>query len=209
MSISSRMARIRDRIFGKRFGLRGLRTHIDIDPTARLEEQFSISFLVAPEARVYVRIGKQVMTNVSIIFESQQGMVEIGDRTTMGGGCSIMSRESVTIGNDVMMSSGIYIYDHNSNPFDWRLRSKMGQHFYENYGKPGCYEGIDWTGVKSAPIVIEDKAWIGFDVVILKGVRIGEGAIVGARTVVTRDVEPYTVVAGNPARIVRRLDREG
>ena len=208
MTISGRMARIRDRVLGKRFGLRRFRAQLDIDPTARLEEQFSVNFLVAPEARVYVRIGKQVMTGVTIVFESCQGMVEIGDRTNFGGGCSIMSRERVTIGNDVMMSSGICIYDHNSNPFDWRLRSKMGLHFYENYGKPGCYENIDWTGVKSAPIVIEDKVWIGFDVVILKGVRIGEGAIVGARAVVTHDVEPYTVVAGNPARVVRRLEQD-
>jgi acetyltransferase-like isoleucine patch superfamily enzyme len=208
MSVSSRMARIRDRILGKRFGLRALRAQLDIDPTARLEEQFTVNFLAAPEERVYVRIGKEVMTSVSIVFESRQGMVEIGDRTNMGGGCSIISRERVTIGNDVMMSSGICIYDHNSNPFDWRLRSKMGQHFYQNYGKPGCYEAIDWTGVKSAPIEIQDKVWIGFDVVILKGVRVGEGAIVGARAVVTKDVEPYTVVAGNPARVVRRLDQE-
>ena len=49
--------------------------------------------------------------------------------------------------------------------------------------------------------------WIGFDALILKGVHIGEGAIVGARSVVTSNVEPYTVVAGNPAVIVKRLER--
>jgi galactoside O-acetyltransferase len=59
--------------------------------------------------------------------------------------------------------------------------------------------------VASAPIVICDRVWIGFDAVILKGVTVGEGAIVAARAVVTRDVEPYTVVAGNPAVLVRRL----
>jgi acetyltransferase-like isoleucine patch superfamily enzyme len=51
-------------------------------------------------------------------------------------------------------------------------------------------------------------AWIGFDVCVLPGVTIGEGAIVGARSVVAGDVPPYTVVAGNPARVVRRLSPE-
>lgn len=145
------------------------------------------------------------MLNMKIIFESSRGQVEIGDRVYIGGG-SIICRERIVIGNDVTMAWGVCIYDHNSNAVDWRQRAKVVDHFYENYGNRNCYEGIDWTGVVSAPIVIEDKAWIGFDAVILKGVRVGEGAIVGARAVVTHDVEPYTIVAGNPARLVKRIE---
>ena len=59
------------------------------------------------------------------------------------------------------------------------------------------------------PITVHSNVWIGFDSCVLPGVRIGEGAVVGARSVVTQDVPPYTVVAGNPARVVRRLDGEG
>ena len=58
------------------------------------------------------------------------------------------------------------------------------------------------------PIRIGRNAWIGFDVCVMPGVTVGEGAIVGARSVVTNDVEPFAVVAGNPARLIRRLDRE-
>jgi acetyltransferase-like isoleucine patch superfamily enzyme len=58
------------------------------------------------------------------------------------------------------------------------------------------------------PVRIGRAAWIGFDSCVLPGVTIGEGAIVGARSVVTDDVAPYTVVAGNPARVVRRLTDE-
>lgn len=55
------------------------------------------------------------------------------------------------------------------------------------------------------PIIIGDDAWIGFNAIILKGVTIGEGAVVGAGAVVTKDVPPYTVVAGNPAGVVKKL----
>jgi galactoside O-acetyltransferase len=58
------------------------------------------------------------------------------------------------------------------------------------------------------PVKIEDKVWIGFNSIILKGVTVGEGAIVGAGSVVTKDVPPYTIVAGNPARIIRELTPE-
>ena len=59
--------------------------------------------------------------------------------------------------------------------------------------------------VNSAPIRIEDKVWIGMDALILKGVTIGEGSVVAARSVVTKDVPPYSLVAGNPARVVKSL----
>ena len=61
--------------------------------------------------------------------------------------------------------------------------------------------------IKSDPIVIENDVWIGFNAVILKGVRIGKGAIIGACTVVSKDVPPFSVVVGNPMRIIKSLDR--
>ena len=57
----------------------------------------------------------------------------------------------------------------------------------------------------TAPVRIGDNVWVGFDAVLLPGVTIGEGAVVGARSVVDCDVDPFTVVAGNPARPLRRL----
>ncbi|MBK9292954.1 MAG: hypothetical protein IPM57_00660 [Oligoflexia bacterium] len=59
--------------------------------------------------------------------------------------------------------------------------------------------------IKTAPVIIEDHAWINFGVGILKGVKIGEGAIVGAMSLVTKDVPPYTLVAGNPAQIIKNI----
>lgn len=193
-------------VLGRRFALRSKRKHLAIADTTRLEGGFHVDFLAAPEERVYVRIGKDGMLNAQITFESRDGAVEIGDRVYIGGG-SIICRQKVTIGSDVTIAWGVTIYDHDSQSLDWRQRAEVVRHFRENYGTPGCYDGLDWTGVKSAPIVIEDKVWIGFDAVILKGVRIGEGAVVGARSVVTRDVAPYTVVAGNPAIVVKPIEK--
>ena len=59
--------------------------------------------------------------------------------------------------------------------------------------------------VKISPVRINDRAWLGFNSIILKGVTIGEGAIIGAGSVVTKDVPAYTIVAGNPARIIQEI----
>lgn len=199
------LTRLRDRLLGKRYPLRKLRRQVMIPASTRLEAGFGVDFLAVPQDRLYVRVGEQGMLNMKIVFESTDGKVEIGNRVYIGGG-SIMSRSGVTIGNDVTVAWGVSIFDHNSNALDWRHRARTVKHFYENYGKPRCYETLDWDGVGTAPIAVRDKAWIGFDAVILKGVTIGEGAVVGARAVVTHDVEPYTVVAGNPARLVKRIE---
>jgi acetyltransferase-like isoleucine patch superfamily enzyme len=191
-----------------RWRLRALRAHLRIAPSARLMRHFDVAFLVQPEARTYVTVGEQCVLDAAIVFEAASGRVELGDRVYIGNGTRLISRNRITIGNDVTMAWGITIYDHNSHSLDWRRRRAVVAHFHRTYGQPGCYEGIDWTDVKSAPIVICDKVWIGFDVVVLKGVTVGEGAIVAARSVVTRDVPPFTIVAGNPALPVGRVPQE-
>ena len=191
----------------KRFRVARLRPQVSFDPSSRLLRKFGVSFLVTPEPRLYLRIGKSCLLNASVLFESRTGMVEIGDRVYIGAGTQIISRERVTIGNDVTMAWDITIYDHNSHSLDWRQRQRVVEHFHRSYGTPGCFEQLDWSGVGAAPIRIGDRVWIGFGAVILKGVTIGEGAVIGARSVVAKDVEAYTVVAGNPATLIRRLER--
>ncbi|HEF0022488.1 TPA: acyltransferase [Citrobacter amalonaticus] len=66
----------------------------------------------------------------------------------------------------------------------------------------------NWQAVNSKPIVIGNNAWLGFDVVVLKGVTIGEGAIIGARSVVTRDIPPWSVAVGNPAKVVKYIPED-
>ena len=59
---------------------------------------------------------------------------------------------------------------------------------------------------EAAPIVLEDNCWVGFDAVILPGVRLGRGCVVGCKTIVDKDVPPYAVITGSPAKIVRYLN---
>ncbi|KFL34038.1 MULTISPECIES: acyltransferase [unclassified Sulfurospirillum] len=156
-----------------------------------------------------VSIGNNTMVGCSFIFESDEGEIEVGNNTFINGGTSLISRSKITIGNNVTIAWGCTLYDHNSHSLDYRERQKDIERQNDDYknGRNFIYSK-DWNVVKSKPIHIENNVWIGFDSVILAGVTVGEGAIVGARSVVRQNVEPWTMVAGNPAVIVKRLRNE-
>jgi acetyltransferase-like isoleucine patch superfamily enzyme len=156
-----------------------------------------------------IQIGKESMIGCEFIFESTQGRISVGNRTYIGNGTKLISRSSIRIGDDVTIAWGCYLYDHNSHSLNWEERNKdIKQQMLDLKSTRNFILNKDWSVVSTEPIVICDKAWIGFEAVILKGVTVGEGAIVGARSVVTKDVEPWTVVAGNPARVVKKLKEE-
>ncbi|GGP03070.1 hypothetical protein GCM10010992_10000 [Cloacibacterium rupense] len=158
------------------------------------------------EKRKYLKIGKKGIISSNYIFETEKGEIIIGDNVHIGG-ATMICRNKIEVKDDVTMAWGITLYDHNSHSIYWEERKNDNHQCYEDYLK---YQGNnivnkDWSNVISKPVIIESKVWIGFDVTILKGVTIGEGAVVGAKSVVTKDVEPWTVVAGNPAVVVKYL----
>jgi len=106
------------------------------------------------------------------------------------------------------MAWGIWVYTHDSHSLDWKERVKDIARQNEDYHAGRNFiTSKDWSMVKTAPIRICDKAWIGMNAIILKGVTIGEGAVVGASAVVTHDVPAWSVVAGNPAKVVKMLKK--
>lgn len=109
--------------------------------------------------------------------------VSIGERCFIQQCCTFFGRGGIEIGNDVFIGPKVNLItiNHDVNPDN---RSAT-------YGQK---------------IVIEDKVWIGINSTILPGVRIGYGAIVGAGSVVTKNVEPMTIVAGNPARVIKKIE---
>lgn len=152
--------------------------------------------------RTYLYIGNNTFLSGTIVFETTSGKIKIGNNSFIGGSTLICVNE-IFIGNDVMTSWGVTIVDNNAHSLFSAERSNDVKDAIKamQKGKIGVYK--DWSVVKSAPVVIKDKAWIGFNSVILKGVTIGEGAIIGAGSVVTKDVPDYAVVAGNPAKIIK------
>ena len=158
------------------------------------------------EPRKYVTIGKKGIIKANFIFESSEGNIKIGDNVHIGQ-ANFICRKSIEVGNDVTMAWGITIYDHDSHSIYWDYRKNDNNQCYNdflNYRGNNVFNK-DWTNVKSKPIVIGDKVWIGFDVTILKGVKVGEGAVIAAKSVVTKDVPAWSVVAGNPAKVVKEI----
>jgi len=153
-------------------------------------------------------IGSQSVIDASIIIEQPDATVSIGRRVHIGGKTKLITAIHIEIQDDVTMAWGCTVMDHDSHALEWEYRA--GDTLAEVNSSNASGNLIltkDWTHVARRPIVIERRAWIGFEAVILKGVRIGEGAVVGARAVVTKDVAPYSVVAGNPARFIKRIER--
>ena len=118
------------------------------------------------------------------VIDNGVGSVTIGDHTLIGLRNTLIG--PVQIGNQVMVAQNVVMSGLN--------------HCFQDTSTP-----IRQQGVSTAPIVIANDVWIGANVSILAGVTIGEHAVVGAGSVVTKDVPPYTVVAGNPARVMKRI----
>lgn len=117
--------------------------------------------------------------------------LSIGDGCFLGHNCAITVAREVRIGNYCLIAGGVRISDFDGHSVDAAAR------------RSGAMSPRE-TG---EPVSLGDDVWLGHGAVILKGVRIGDRSVVGARAVVTRDVEPDTVVAGNPARVVKKLSQ--
>lgn len=113
--------------------------------------------------------------------------LSIGDGTSIAGGCVLSAASSVRLGRNVLLARNVYIADHS--------------HAFGEDERPILEQGLD----RIAPVEIADGAWLGQNVVVGPGVRIGRGAVVGANSVVLDDVPDRAVAVGAPARLVREL----
>jgi acetyltransferase-like isoleucine patch superfamily enzyme len=190
------------------------RSHILSSPYLKVGDSllfdgFRLNVLRPVEKKLYVTIGNDCMVAGSYDFFSPSGEVLIGDRVFFAGG-NIICSTRIEIENDVFISWGVSLFDNDSHSLDYRERIKdMTNHLHDwRSGKANYNLSKDWAKVNSSPIKICQYAWIGMDVTILKGVTIGKGAIVGAKSVVTKDVAPWTIVGGNPARFIKEITTE-
>lgn len=144
-------------------------------------------------------IGQNTIVEGRLVVFNYGGKINIGKNSYIGLGSNIWSGESVIIGDNVLISHNVNIIDTNSHEMDHLERAER----YSSLIKNGHPKGK--SSIITGKIVIKDYAWISFGATILKNVTIGEGAIVAACAVVTKDVPPFTVVAGNPAVVVKKL----
>lgn len=130
-------------------------------------------------------IGDRTSIKENVLINTNKGTVEIGQECWVGPYTLIYGNGDVTIGDHVMIAShcAINTVSHHTTRFDIPMSQQ---------------------GIYTAPVVIEDDVWIGIGAVILQGIRVGKGSVIGAGAVVTRDIEPGTVVAGVPARKIKQ-----
>lgn len=124
----------------------------------------------------------QLEHQVHIKATSNNTEIHLGQQVFVGFNCEFDITEKLVIGNHVLIAPGCFVTDHNHLHAADRLISEQG-----------C---------ESAPVILEDDVWLGAHVAVLPGVTIGRGAIVAAGSVVNRDVEAMTIVAGAPARLI-------
>lgn len=145
-----------------------------------------------------IDIGSDGLIQGTLVTETDESQIRIGDNVFIGSGVIIDCAVSVTIADDVLIAHGCMLADSDNHSVRYSVRKRDLQEW-----KSGCKH--DWSTTLSKPITISKGAWIGANAIILKGVTIGEGAVIGAGSVVTRTVPPYTIAAGNPARVIREI----
>lgn len=175
--------------------------NVVLDETAHVETSFSF-LLYRSEAAVGVRLGRGASTYLGTMFDvGPRGRVSLGDYALVHG-ARIICDAAVEIGDHALISWNVVLMDTYRLSFDAATRRRELERVAGRH--PRRLAG----GAPASAIHIGNTVWIGFDACVLPGVTIGDGAIVGAKSVVTSDVAPYTVVAGNPARVIRHLDQE-
>jgi acetyltransferase-like isoleucine patch superfamily enzyme len=136
---------------------------------------------------LYRRFGMKIGQG-SVIYNScevrEPTGIAIGEHSSIGDHCVLDGRGGLTIGSSVNFSTGVWI---------WTMEHEVNSR--------------DFRG-SAAPVVVEDFAWISCRTVILPGVRIGKGAVVAAGAVVTKSVDPYTIVGGVPAKCIGQRSRD-
>ena len=158
----------------------------------------SARILNASEDNLSIKIDEHSIVECELFIFGHGGQIDIGKWCYLGPGTRIWSAAHITIGDRVLVSHGVNIFDSLTHPITPILRHAQ----FREISERGHPKEID---LSEAAVVIEDDAWIGAGALVLRGVKIGARSIIGAGAVVTRDVPPDTVVAGNPAIPIRML----
>ncbi len=181
LSLHRLLVRARDKAFsvGISGGFHAFGSHTVIQMPARLKNPQRIAI----GSGAFVGAGSWLQ-----VLDAEGGVaLEIGDGASIAEGCVLSTAQSIRLGTKVSFARHVYVADHS--------------HGYDDPTRPSVEQGI--TDVRA--VEIGDGAWLGENVMVLPGVRIGKGAVVAANSVVSKDVPDFSVAAGAPARVVRRF----
>ena len=128
-----------------------------------------------------VRLASTIATTELV---TDGGRLEIGHHSFINYGCSIVATELVQIGANCTIGTHVIIMDNDFHRLEPEHRNERPE---------------------SAPVIIEDNVWLGARVIVLKGIRIGTGSVVGAGSIVNKDIPARSVAVGNPARVIRKV----
>lgn len=185
------------------FGLMRLTRDVLFSQFDRLFFKSRIRLIRRPtyiRGRKYMTVGDGFTTGVGLRIDAfpEDGNIclKIGHNVEVNDQVHIAAIKSVIIGNNVLIASKVFISDHN----------------HGFYGFDGRHDHPDTIpkerGLSYAPVEIEDNVWIGEFVSVLPGVTIGKGSIIGTMSVVVRDVPPYCIAVGAPAKVIKEYDLE-
>ena len=172
---------------GLRAGLVG--KNIYIGEQTRIEDFALIRSALHDPLKEYIKIGAHCRVWAGAEIHSLDGFVEIGDYCSVNAHTILYGTGGLRIGNYVRIATHTVIV--------------ASMHRFDKLDVPIKYQGVEARG-----ITIEDNVWIGAGVCLLDGVRIGSGAVIAAGAVVNKDVAPYDIVAGVPARVIRNRRKE-
>ncbi|HOY45735.1 MAG TPA: acyltransferase, partial [bacterium] len=131
-----------------------------------------------------ITLGEEVLLGRGTVLGTRNGTIEIGDYSNIGANCRLGTTTRIRFGRHVLLAANCYIGG--------------AQHKFDRLDVPIMRQGYESKG----GVVIEDDCWLGAGVMVLDGVTIGTGSVIGAAAVVTKDIPPYSIALGIPARVV-------
>ena len=171
-------------------------SNIEVGENTMIDSSFCFKHFFSRQTPA-LRVGHNVTLWRTAISEEEHGFISIGDDCYIANAALVCS-EKITIGNRVFIAGGVTIADSDFHPMDPAAR------LADTIALSPRGNSNNRPIIGSKPVMIEDDVWIGFNATILKGVHIGEGAVIEPGALVIENVVAHSTVAGNPAKPVNR-----
>jgi acetyltransferase-like isoleucine patch superfamily enzyme len=180
--------------------------YVDIHPTAIVASNAALQIFDPPDPpRICLTIGEGCHVFSTFSLLRRDARIAVGRNCQLGASQFIAASE-IEVADDVIMAWGCTVIDTDNHSLEWEHRSLDVERCRRSWAQTNGQDIgrlHDWTKVRIGKVTLGPKSWVGFNTIILKGVTVGEGAIVGAGSVVRRSVPAWARAAGNPCDVIR------